>query len=199
MLTDAGTQAEVKKALRAEVAAACARLSADDRARASLAIADRLDALDLLRAARTVGLYAPIRGEVDALEAGRRLAARGARLAFPRVVPGRRRMDFAACPASALVRGPLGAGEPPPDAPALEPAELDAVLVPGIAFSLDGHRLGRGGGHYDTTLAALPAAARIGVAFEAQLIDRLPHEPHDAPLDALVTEARTLRFSRESR
>jgi 5-formyltetrahydrofolate cyclo-ligase len=122
----------------------------------------------------------------------------GVRVLFPRSVPGDRRLRFAACAPGELVPGPLGAREPPSGAPDVAPDEIDCVLVPGLGFSLDGHRLGRGGGHYDATLAAMPRATRIGVAFEAQLMPTLPREPHDASLDALVTEARTLRFARES-
>jgi 5-formyltetrahydrofolate cyclo-ligase len=73
------------------------------------------------------------------------------------------------------------------------------VVVPGVAFSQDGHRLGRGGGHYDATLAQMPRAVRLGVAFEAQLVAELPREPHDAPLDAVVTESRVLLLPRVRR
>jgi 5-formyltetrahydrofolate cyclo-ligase len=74
--------------------------------------------------------------------------------------------------------------------------EIDCVVMPGVAFSQDGLRLGRGGGYYDSTLVRMPRAARIGVAFDVQVLPALPREPHDAPLDAVVTEARTLLFSR---
>jgi 5-formyltetrahydrofolate cyclo-ligase len=95
--------------------------------------------------------------------------------------------------------GPLGALEPPAGAPEVARDAIECVLVPGIAFSPDGHRLGRGGGYYDATLAAMPRAARVGVAFDLQLVAALPAEAHDARLDALVTEARVLLFRRESR
>ena len=71
--------------------------------------------------------------------------------------------------------------------------EIDLVVVPGVAFDAAGRRLGRGRGHYDATLAGLPAgAARIGLAFELQLVPEIPEEPHDVRLDAVVTEARVL-------
>jgi 5-formyltetrahydrofolate cyclo-ligase len=97
------------------------------------------------------------------------------------------------------VRGPFGAGEPPAHLPELAAADVGCVVVPGVAFSLDGHRLGRGGGHYDVTLGRMPRVPRVGVAFDAQVVPTLPHEPHDVPLDALVTETRTLLFGGESR
>ncbi len=184
--------------LRAALLAARGRLDPSARARASAAVAARLEALDLVREARTVATYAPLGSEVDLLELARRLAARGVRVLFPRVVPGERRMRLARCAPGDLVPGPLGAPEPPAAAPVVAEDEVDCVLVPGLAFSLDGHRLGRGGGHYDATLPSLPRAARIGVAFEAQVVPAIPREPHDATLDALVTEARTLRLARET-
>ena len=79
------------------------------------------------------------------------------------------------------------------------PDEIGCVVLPGVGFSEDGHRLGRGGGYYDATLARMPGAARVGVAFDVQLVPALPREAHDAALDAVVTETRTLLFSRESR
>jgi 5-formyltetrahydrofolate cyclo-ligase len=71
--------------------------------------------------------------------------------------------------------------------------ELDLVVVPGVAFDAEGRRLGRGGGYYDATLALLPrGAARLGVAFEIQVVPAVPEEPHDVRLDGVVTEARVL-------
>jgi 5-formyltetrahydrofolate cyclo-ligase len=188
-----------KRALRAELIARRARLTQHERAEKSRAVADRIEALPAFGAARTVALYAPLGTEVDALEIARRALSRGVRVGFPRAVAGERRLAFARCEPSELVRGPLGAGEPPAGAPLVALEDLECVVMPGVGFSEDGLRLGRGGGYYDATLRAMPAATRIGVAYEVQLVPRLPREPHDAALDALVTEARTLSFPRESR
>jgi 5-formyltetrahydrofolate cyclo-ligase len=67
--------------------------------------------------------------------------------------------------------------------------EIDVILVPGVAFTRAGQRLGRGGGYYDRLLAALPASTvRLGVCFEMQLVAELPSEPHDMRVDAVITE-----------
>jgi 5-formyltetrahydrofolate cyclo-ligase len=190
---------EVKRALRSWLIAARARLSQQERAEKSRRIADRVEVVPAFLAARVVALYAPLGTEVDALEIARRAAARGARVLFPRAIPGERRLEFARCEPGELVKGALGAGEPPPGARALDLADVECVVMPGIGFSEDGHRLGRGGGYYDATLRQMAHAARIGVAFDCQVVPELPREPHDAPLDALVTDARTLVFSRERR
>jgi 5-formyltetrahydrofolate cyclo-ligase len=88
--------------------------------------------------------------------------------------------------------------EPPPGSPEVGLDEIDCVLVPGVAFSEDGLRLGRGGGYYDATLARMARAVRVGLAFDRQIVPALPREAHDASLDAVVSETRTLLFSRES-
>lgn len=65
----------------------------------------------------------------------------------------------------------------------------DLVLVPGLAFSRHGHRLGRGGGFYDRLLAGRARdAAKMGVAFALQLRDDIPHAEHDVILDAVITD-----------
>lgn len=68
--------------------------------------------------------------------------------------------------------------------------ELALVLVPGVAFDRAGGRLGRGGGFYDRYLAGVARGLRrVGVCFDAQLVDRVPREEHDALVDAIVTES----------
>jgi 5-formyltetrahydrofolate cyclo-ligase len=201
---------DAKRALRSELIARRARLSPDERAEASRAIAARIEDLPAFRDARRVALYAALGTEVDPAEIARRAIARGVRVAFPRVAvppargPGpqagwERRLAFAFCAPEELVRGPLGAAEPPAGAPEVDPGELGCIVMPGVAFSEDGLRLGRGGGYYDATLRALEAVPRVGLAFEVQLVPTLPREPHDALVDAIVTESRVLAFRRDSR
>jgi 5-formyltetrahydrofolate cyclo-ligase len=185
-----------KRELRATLTASLARLSPVDRLARSTRIAERLAALPLLEAARTVAVYAPLGSEADAGLAAARLRGRGIRILYPRSEPGQRRLVFCACEPAALVRGPLGALEPLAGEPEVRLAEVDAFVLPGLAFSQDGLRLGRGGGYYDVTLQQAPQAARVGLAFDLQVLEALPHEPHDAALDAVVTESRTLLFLR---
>jgi 5-formyltetrahydrofolate cyclo-ligase len=63
-------------------------------------------------------------------------------------------------------------------------------VVPGMAFYLLGTRLGRGGGHYDRVLASHPDSVRVGLAFEWQILPRLPRARWDVPMDAVATESR---------
>lgn len=72
----------------------------------------------------------------------------------------------------------------------IDPVTLDVVVVPGLAFTPDGHRLGQGGGHYDRFLARLrPECVTIGVCFAEQVCERLPAEAHDVRVDVVVTDA----------
>ena len=189
----------LKRELRSELIAARARLSQEQRFERSRLVAERLDALPLLAAARVVALYAALGTEVDVGATSRRLSARGVRCLFPRTVPGARRLLFCACEPFELVPGPLGAAEPPPSARLVALEEIDAFVMPGVGFSEDGLRLGRGGGYYDVTLKEAARAARVGVGYDLQLRPALPREPHDVPLDAVVTESRTLLFTRSPR
>jgi len=188
----------LKRELRSELIAARARLSQEQRLERSRAVAERLDALPSLAGARVVALYAALGTEVDTGAAVRRLAARGVRCLFPRTVPGQRLLVFCACEPFELVPGPLGAAEPPPSAREVALDEIDAFVMPGVGFSEDGLRLGRGGGYYDVTLKQAARAVRVGVGFDLQVRPTLPRDPHDVPLDAVVTEARTLVFPRSS-
>ncbi len=194
------SQHEAKRALRSELIARRARLAPEARAERSRAIAERIGEVRAFRDAQVVALYAALGTEVDPAEIARRAMARGVRVAFPRVVAhGERKLAFAMCAPVDLVRGPLGAAEPPASAPPVDPRELGCIVMPGVAFSEDGLRLGRGGGYYDATLPALDAVPRVGLAFDVQIVPTLPREPHDAPMDAVVTETRVLSFRRDSR
>ena len=85
-----------------------------------------------------------------------------------------------------LRRGPMGIMEPA-EAEVVPPGEVGRWIVPGLAFTRDGRRLGYGGGWYDRVLsAAAPDAVALGVAHPFQMVDELPAEPHDRILDAVV-------------
>jgi 5-formyltetrahydrofolate cyclo-ligase len=188
-----------KRALRAELVSRRARIDPATRAAAALAAAARMAALPVLGGARVVALYAPLGGELDPSSLLTALRSRGARVVYPRLRQGDRRLAFAACEPEELVRGPRGALEPPGSLPETDALEIDALVIPAVAFGEDGFRLGRGGGYYDATLAELPRAARLGIAFDLQVLPSVPHEAHDAAMDAVVTERRALSFRREAR
>lgn len=70
----------------------------------------------------------------------------------------------------------------------IAPAEIDCVIVPGAAFDLNGGRLGLGGGYYDRFLPRAVHAKKIALAYDFQLVESLPIEPHDAKINLIITE-----------
>lgn len=132
-----------------------------------------------------VSFYLPIRGEVDVTEAARRLEEAGYKPLWPRLTA--QGLDFAAVSGPQdFAPGPFGLTEPKQDLLAVVPA---VVVLPGLGFSRDFHRLGYGKGHYDRALQALAGALplTVGVGYGFQLVDHLPAEGHDQPMDAIVT------------
>ena len=88
-----------------------------------------------------------------------------------------------------LRRGPMGIREPV-DADTVEPKNVYAWIIPGLAFTRGGKRLGYGGGWYDRFLASAPkGAVKIGVAYSFQIVGDLPAEPHDIPLTDIVDDS----------
>ncbi len=81
---------------------------------------------------------------------------------------------------------------PKPGLALVEPAQLDVILLPGLAFDRAGNRLGRGAGFYDRFISALHDAGHrptlIGVCYQAQIVDSVPTEPHDHRVDRVITE-----------
>ncbi|TCO70889.1 5-formyltetrahydrofolate cyclo-ligase [Rhodovulum euryhalinum] len=167
------------------------RAAAHDPARGAAAVARLLDVL-APHMGRPVSGYMPMRSEIDPLAAMAALVghgpvgvpvieARGAPLAFHRWTPG-----------CAMRPGPFGAQVPDGGVPMLP----EVLIVPLLAFDRTGARLGYGGGFYDRTLAMLRARGpvlAVGLAYAAQEVARVPVEPTDQLLDAIVTEDETIR------
>jgi 5-formyltetrahydrofolate cyclo-ligase len=182
-----------KSALRRSVRDARRSLSDHERREASEAISTRIRLLPELLTSRAVLVYAASAWEVDVEAAANHLRGRGVRTLYPRVDGGD--LDLVSVTRiDELVDGHRGIREP--RGPALDPAIIDAVLVPGVAFDLRGRRLGQGGGHYDRLLPRIEDALRIGVAFTCQIVPQVPMDDHDIEMDLLVTERSVHRFGR---
>jgi 5-formyltetrahydrofolate cyclo-ligase len=116
------------------------------------------------------------------------LESRGVECVFPRVVKGSRELVFHVV-GEHWTRGPFGIREPASHSPVRAIKDIDVFLVPGVAFTRDGRRLGRGAAYYDTTLALRgPRAVTIGIAFEDNVVADVPTEPHDVTMDFIATE-----------
>lgn len=147
-----------------------------------------------LPAGSPLALYAPKGTEVDTERVDGFARARRLRVVYPRIIPGERRLAFHESTIEALVPGPFSLREPAQTAPSIHLGDIAAFAIPGLAFDRSGGRIGWGRGYYDVTLAAAtPQALRIGLAFECQLVESVPSDPHDIRLHYVVTEAAVYR------
>lgn len=149
-----------------------------------------------LPAGTVVAGYKAVRSEIDPCVLLEQLAARGHGVGLPVVADRDQALVFRSfVPGDTLAPGTFGIEVPMSDKPEVEP---DALLVPLVAFNDAGLRLGYGGGFYDRTLAKLRAGTRpvivVGLAYSGQLMDDLQGEPHDQPLDWIVTERGAEKF-----
>ena len=166
-------------------------MSVDERARLSLALGQNLYEFLLSSSlsfeSMIIGVFAPFANEPDWTLEPR---LRALKLAFPHHA-GELSMSFHLSTVEDLVlKKEFGVKMlvPNESAPKVQP---DLVLVPGLGFSKDGHRLGRGGGYYDRWLESFEGK-KIGLCFEAQLLQELPTESHDVVMDLVITEKRVL-------
>lgn len=191
---------EAKVALRTRVLTARDALPAVDRALAAQAITARLIALPSYQAARAPLLTLAFRSEWDTAPLVQHALAAGKKLVLPRVDAATRMLVLHAVsdPGADLHAGYRDIPEPRPTCPAVAPQSVDWILVPGVAFDRNGRRLGYGGGFYDRLLPLVPAhVPRIAAAYAMQIVASVPAAPHDAAIDALITEHEALFFPRE--
>ncbi|MEV5161193.1 5-formyltetrahydrofolate cyclo-ligase [Streptomyces sp. NPDC053728] len=190
-----------KAQLRRELLAARALLTSEDVRNAASVLAAAASGLAELAGARTVAAYVSVGREPGTRALLDALHARGVRVLLP-VLMADNDLDWAVFDgAEHLV--PAGRGLREPDGARLGPhavLEADAVLLPGLAVDGRGMRLGRGGGSYDRVLARLADAgahpALVVLLYDDEVVARVPEEPHDHPVDAVVTPAGTRRFPR---
>ena len=174
------------------------RVPASERAEKSAAIVAQVAAHPAFSAAVTLAIFDALPTEPDPAELWQEALCPGRgerRFCYPRVSGQeivffhvRTPDELAAAEWNPQIREP-SFGEDS----AVNPAEIDLILVPGLAFTRDGHRLGRGGGFYDRLLSRLPArTVKLGVCFDLQIVAQLPSEPHDQRMDAVVTERESI-------
>jgi 5-formyltetrahydrofolate cyclo-ligase len=151
---------------------------------------ERLTELDQIRRASTLMVYLGFGSEVLTDDLIRWGWGERKRVAVPLCRPASR--ELIACRIEGfgeLEYGHYGIREP--KARLIRPVlqgEIDAVVIPAVAFDRQGHRLGYGGGYYDRFLPDAPRAERIGIAFARQIVAAIPADPHDVTMDRIVTE-----------
>ena len=190
---------KVKAELRKRIRGLRATTPADACAARSAKLVARLEALPAVVAAKAVALFWPIveKHEVDLRALDASLRARGVRVAYPSIDPATREMCFRVVASTGdLAERGFGFAEPPAEAALCARGDLDVVVVPAIAISPDGHRIGYGAGFYDRTLPTVaPPAVLVGVAFDFQLLAEVPATEGDVAVDIVVTDTRVLTVS----
>lgn len=139
-----------------------------------------------------IALYVPIRNEVETDDLYRLSLRAGKRVLYPAVSDKTlvfRQVDDV----SDLRQGAFGIMEPKNSCRAVDPAEADLIVVPGVAFDMSGRRIGYGKGYYDSALHSLEGMGKLlGICFDFQLVEEIVSEPHDVLMDGVVTEHRQI-------
>ena len=187
-----------KQALRKEIFALRDCLSRAEILSKSEGVAAQLERLPFYQDEenRTVMFFLSFRSEVETRAMVEQNLARGRRVLIPKTESKERLLipsqmfDFE----KDLVPGFYDIPEPAPGAlRPVDPEEIDLLIVPGVAFDLQGNRLGYGGGYYDRFFERLrPGVPLVALAFDLQIVDAVPVDPWDQRMDWVVTEERAI-------
>ena len=183
---------QLKNGLRQMIRARLENISPAVRAVESVDLCARLE--PQLRSAHTILFFAPLADELDVWPLLEKCAAAKKICALPAFNPATQ--SYAARllfnPATEIATGKFGVREPQAGCPEISLTEFDLVLVPGVAFDLSGNRLGRGRGFYDRILTET-TGVKCGVAYDFQLLEKIPTEPHDATVNFIFTPSRCVK------
>ncbi len=182
-----------KTLIRQKGIAARNSLSPEKRSEFSEEICRKIITSTDFKHAKAIMLYSSIRSEVclDSLEkyieAENLFSAK--RLCYPHCISNSEMLALAPNDTSAWTKGLFGIPEPDPDfSSIITPSDIELVICPCTAFDTQCNRLGMGAGYYDRFLPQCINATIIAVAFECQKSDYLPVQPHDIPVDSIITE-----------
>lgn len=167
----------------------------------STAIQERLLSLEQLRDRQNIFVYVSFRSEVATLSLIDALINMGKKVIVPITRVREKRLDAIHINnrITDLEPGYCDIPEPKEEFCKMHevlPEEIETILLPGSVFDERGGRFGYGGGYYDRFLAKVPKAARIGLAFDLQIVEKAPLQEHDEILDMVVTESRVIRSNR---
>lgn len=182
-----------KQKLREKLVQRRAKLSPEEIAEGSQGVLELVRAMPEWQCAKEVLIYWPIQGELDVEPLVRELWDRGVRVLMPRCRPdafGEMDIACAACEDD-LMEGTFSIMEPDSEkCPPLDTCCPDIAIVPAVCFDRRGYRLGYGGGYYDRLLASsdMKCSLVIGVGYDFQLVEQLPTQPWDMPVDIVCTE-----------
>lgn len=156
-------------------------------------IVAQIKSLPEFQNANQILFYIPIQGEVDLTKI---FAEYNDKKDFvlPRVIYSTKDLNlYKINKMDDLEKGSYEIPEPKNDLKIIAPEDIDLVLLPGVGFSLDGHRIGYGEGFFDRLLKKIPSP-KIGIAYEFQIVKNVPAEEHDVPVDMIITEDRIIKI-----
>jgi len=186
-----------KSTLRTTIKGILAAIIPADRNNAAQSLTSHLLASDLYRSADTILAYAALPTEISLDPFITHALADGKRLCIPAINWDDKSMSPAQIDNldTDLEIGRYGVRAPLPRCPLVEPSDIDLILIPGLAFDRSCNRLGRGAGFYDRLIESLkaPRPPLVGVCFACQIVDAVPTEPHDHPMDRVITEIGELK------
>lgn len=186
--------AGLKKQMRTEALGRRNALEAEWRIEASLGFAGAAEQIEFVPGTVISGFW-PIRSEVDVRPLMFALRTKGARLCLPAIINETTIVFRELIRGAPMIDMGFGTAGPGPEAAVVDPS---IMLVPLAAFDRNGQRIGYGAGYYDRAIAKLKdkgiVPRLIGIAFDCQAVEAVPAEPHDVPLDEILTESGLRRF-----
>ena len=197
MDTDKHRLEKAKAELRSEIQAKLKTLPPEERKSNSEKLCAKLKEQSFFQSATSILFFAPLPNEIDVwplLEgaiAGSKIVALPCFDSDEQIYRSRRVKNIHV----EIISGRFGIREPATGCIEIPPDDLDLVLVPGVAFDLHGNRLGRGRGFYDRLLQRFPGA-KCGIAFDEQIVEKIPAEKTDVRMDFILTPSRCVKAAR---
>lgn len=183
-----------KKILRREMRALRKSLLPAQRESLSAEIVQKFLSLEIYQAAGTVMAYVSTPEEIQLRGIFSDAFAQGKTLAIPLIVGAGEMLPVVVPNFDALEVGAFGIYTVKENLREFVSAEkIDCVVVPGAAFDVNFNRLGLGGGYYDKFLPTAFNAKKVALAYDFQLVEEIPVEPHDSPVDIILTEKRFIK------
>ncbi len=147
-------------------------------------VAEKIAELEEFRQAKSVGLYSPLKGEIDIFSLHKKAFLAGKIICYPKVQKDH--IDFYQVDdPHKLVLGAFGIMEPAEYSKVVSPGEIDLLVVPGVCFDRQGNRIGFGKGFYDRYLAGYDGTS-VGCCYACQLVEKIETSDHDVPVDILI-------------
>lgn len=188
---------EKKREIRQKMLAKRRALSATDIEEKSLSLRDQICALPIYQKAKRIMAYLSMKGEADLDPFIQKALADGKEIYIPVCLPEKQMEAGRLLGMEHFKKGPYGLRDLPDGYTTVDPCRLDLVLIPGVACTEDGIRLGMGAGYYDRYLSQVDFEKRVVTLWDFQIIEDIPCEPFDQKMAQVVTEKRIIKVDKK--